>query len=187
MVRPVIGMEEPWFYRNHAQFTVTQSGELGFQAARSHDTVPIDRCLLLHSLLDEMYVALDLDWPELERLSLRAGIHTGEQLCIFEAADDEAPELEVDLPLSCVLQRRDGSEVVLVGSSSYHEVLKGKTYRVSASSFFQVNTTQAEVLLDVVAAYLEPQAEEGKEDGLLCSQFPKARWQSFGRYIREEQ
>ncbi len=37
------------------------------------------------------------------------------------------------------------------------------------------------------ALYLEPLAEEGKEEGLLCSQFPKARWQSFGRYLREEQ
>ncbi len=32
------------------------------------------------------------------------------------------------------------------------------------------------------ALYLEPQTEEGKEEGLLCSQFPKARWQSFGHY-----
>jgi hypothetical protein len=36
------------------------------------------------------------------------------------------------------------------------------------------------------ALYLEPLPEEGKEEGLLLSQFPKARWQSFGRYIREE-
>lgn len=34
--------------------------------------------------------------------------------------------------------------------------------------------------------YLEPRTEEGKEEGLLCSQFPKARWKGFGRYLREE-
>lgn len=35
--------------------------------------------------------------------------------------------------------------------------------------------------------YLDPQPEEGKEEGLLCSQFPKARWKGFSRYLQEEQ
>ncbi len=34
--------------------------------------------------------------------------------------------------------------------------------------------------------YLDPRAEEGKEEGLLCSQFPKARWKGFSRYLQEE-
>ena len=35
--------------------------------------------------------------------------------------------------------------------------------------------------------YLNPWPEEGREDGLLCSQFPKARWKGFRRYLQEEQ
>jgi 23S rRNA (uracil1939-C5)-methyltransferase len=182
----VEGVAGPWFYRNHAQFVAAGSGELGFLAARSHDVVPIERCLLLHPLLDEMHAALDpsgrasgrsLDWPELRRLILRAGIHTGERMCIFEAeagaAPDggapvgEAPELEVDLPISCLLRTRDGGDAVLIGSSVYHEVLKGRTYRVSSSSFFQVNTEQAETLLDAVYAYLDPQPADTLLD-LYC-------------------
>ncbi len=166
-VRPALGMSEPWFYRNHVQFTATESGALGFQAAGSHDVVPIDRCLLLHPLLDEMHAVLDLDWPELRRLILRAGTHTGEQMCVFEAEDDDAPELEVDLPLSCLLRLSDGTDVVLIGSGAYHEVLHDMTYRVSASSFFQVNTEQAEVLLDVVHAYLDPRPADTLLD-LYC-------------------
>lgn len=159
-VRPVMGMEEPWFYRNHAQFRPDRSGQLGFQASRSHDVVPIDQCLLLHPLLDELYVALDLDWPELRQLSLRAGIHTGEQMCIFEIGDDAFPELEVDLPVSCVLRLSDGRDVALIGRDAYHEELRGRLFRISAASFFQVNTEQAEVLLDVVAELLDPQPKD---------------------------
>ena len=167
VVRSTLGMVEPWFYRNHAQFTVAESGELGFQTAGSHEVTPVDRCLLLHPLLDEMHAVLDLDWPELRRLILRAGLRTGEQMCVFEAEDDDAPELEVDLPLSCLLRLHHGSDVVLIGSNAYHEVLHGRTYRVSSSSFFQVNTEQANVLLDVVLAYLDPQADDTLLD-LYC-------------------
>jgi 23S rRNA (uracil1939-C5)-methyltransferase len=175
-VRSVLGApSEPWFYRNHVQFSVTEAGALGFQAAGSNDVVPIERCLLLHPLLDEMHAALDLDWPELRRLILRAGIHTGEMLCVFEAGAspngetpaDEAPELEVDLPVSCLLRRSDGTDMVLIGSSVYHETLRGHVYRVSSSSFFQVNTEQAEVLLDVIHAYLDPQPTDTLLD-LYC-------------------
>jgi len=178
-VRPTIGAVEtphpegyledealpsgPWFYRNHAQFTTdskSRPSSLGFAAAGSHDVVPIERCLLLHPLLDEMYAELDLDWPELTRLSLRAGIHTGEQLCIFEAYDDQVPELEVDVPISLVFRQRDGTDLTLIGSGAYHELLHGRRFRVSAASFFQVNTAQAETLLDVVQTYLDPRPHD---------------------------
>jgi 23S rRNA (uracil1939-C5)-methyltransferase len=159
-VLPAIGMDEPWLYRNHVQFSVDEAGRLGFMAVNSHDVIPIDRCLLLHPLLDELYVALDLDWPELTELSLRAGIHSGERMCILETADGLAPDLEVDFPLSCVLRLDDGTDVVLIGQSAYHEVLKGRRFRISAGSFFQVNTAQTEVMLDVVERYLEPGADD---------------------------
>jgi 23S rRNA (uracil1939-C5)-methyltransferase len=133
---------------------------LGFAAAGSRDVVPIERCLLLHPLLDEMYGQLDLDWPELTRLSLRAGIHTGERLCVFEAYDDEIPELEVDVPMSCVFRQRDGTDLTLIGSGAYHEILNGQRFRVSAASFFQVNTAQAETMLDVVQTYLDPRPHD---------------------------
>jgi 23S rRNA (uracil1939-C5)-methyltransferase len=114
-----------------------------------------------------MHAVLDLDWPELRRLILRAGVHTGEQMCVFEAEDDNAPELEVDLPLSCLLRLSDGTDAVLIGSGAYHEVLHDVVYQVSASSFFQVNTAQTEVLLNVVHSYLDPRPEDTLLD-LYC-------------------
>jgi len=159
-VEPTWGMQEPWFYRNHVQFSVTEDGQLGFQSAQSHQVVPIEQCLLLHPLLDELHAALSLAWPELTRLSLRAGIYTGEQMCILESRDDLAPELEVDIPLSCLLRRRDGTDVVLIGRDAYREKLHGRTFRISSSSFFQVNTLQAERLIEVVTQYLQPAPQD---------------------------
>jgi 23S rRNA (uracil1939-C5)-methyltransferase len=155
-IRDVRGMDDPWAYRNHVQFTLSEEGELGFQGARSHDVVPIARCLLLHPLLDEMHQMLDVQWPELSRLSLRAGTRTGEQMVIFEPTGGDMPELEVDVPLSCVLRLPDGRHVPLIGSEMLHERLRDRVFRILAGSFFQVNTVQAERLLDAVEAYLDP-------------------------------
>lgn len=160
VVHPTVGMVEPWHYRNHVQFSVSDSGQLGFMAANSHQVVPIEHCLLLHPLLDELYDALDIELPGLQRLSLRAGTRTGEQMILFEMEGDEPPELEVDLPVSCVLQLSDGSSITLVGSPYLHEQLAEHTYRLSASSFFQVNTLQAEMLAQQVIAYLAPTLDD---------------------------
>jgi 23S rRNA (uracil1939-C5)-methyltransferase len=159
-IRPVIGMAEPWCYRNHIQFALTDDGRLGFVAARSSGrarrVVPIEVCYVLHPLLDGVLTALDLAPSGLKRLSLRAGINTGQRMIIFETEDDEPPDLEVDFPLSCVLLLSDGRAATLIGKSHIVESLAGREYRISAGSFFQVNTVQAEALVHQVINMLGP-------------------------------
>jgi 23S rRNA (uracil1939-C5)-methyltransferase len=157
-VRPMLGMDNPWHYRNHVQFGVSEDSELGFMAAGSHQVVPIERCLLLHALLEELFDSLDIELPGLRRLTLRAGVNTGERMIILEMVGDP-PQVEVDLPVSFVLMLSDGTPVTLLGSSYLHERLAGRMYRVAAPSFFQVNTEQAEVLVALVRTYLNATAD----------------------------
>jgi 23S rRNA (uracil1939-C5)-methyltransferase len=158
-VRPMLGMDNPWHYRNHVQFSVSEDGGLGFMATGSHRVVPIERCLLLHALLEELHDSLDMELPGLRRLTLRAGVNTGERMTILEMAEDQPPDIEVDLPISFVLLLSDGTPVTLLGSSYIHERLAGRMYRVSAPSFFQVNTQQAEQLVSMVRTYLNATAD----------------------------
>jgi 23S rRNA (uracil1939-C5)-methyltransferase len=113
----------------------------------------------MHPLLEEMYDAIDIELPGLHRLNLRAGVHSGEQMIILEMEEDQPPELEVDLPISFVLLLRDGTPVTLLGSSYIHESLGSRMYRLSAPSFFQVNTQQAEILVSLVCTYLHATTE----------------------------
>jgi 23S rRNA (uracil1939-C5)-methyltransferase len=159
-VEPMLASPDTWRYRNHAQFTPSSDGRLGFKMARSKRVVPIAGCLLLHPLLADLFSTLDLALPGLERLSLRAGIRTGETMLILETVDDEPPGIEVDVPVSCVLLLEDGTPVNLVGSNHFVEMLDDRKFRVSAPSFFQVNTTQAERLVKVVAAFLQLTGDE---------------------------
>jgi len=164
-VRSPLPDSSGWAYRNHAQFHPAPGEGLGFQAAASHDVVAVDECLVLHPLLSDLYATLDLDLPGLMRLSLRAGAETGDLMLIFEMADDLPPALESDLPVSCVLLLSDGRYANLIGNNHITEIVAGRTYRVSAPSFFQVNTPQAGQLVQQVLAYLDLKGGETVLDG----------------------
>ena len=155
-VQEIIGAAEPWAYRNHAQFSTTLEGQLGFLTADTHHVVPVEECLILDPLLDELRAALDMEWPQLHRLSLRCGSATGDRMAIFELNDYEDFDIEVDFPVSCVILLADGEAVVLMGNAYLEEQVAGRDYRISANSFFQVNTAGAEALVALVHDSLAP-------------------------------
>ena len=143
-------------YRNNVQFGLTPEGRLGFRRAASHDVVAVERCLLLEPRLDDLHAALDVAWPELISVDLRAGTEVDDTLILFEAGGDEAPELEIDLPTACALLTRRGLTPLIGEPWVFIEVL-GRRSRVSAESFFQVNTVGAAALVEIVTAYADPQ------------------------------
>ena len=88
-------------------------------------------------------------------MSLHAGINTGDALILFETAGDAQPELEITLPAACALLTPLGIEP-LIGEPWITEEVLGRRYRVSAESYFPVNTTGAAALVEIVAAYADP-------------------------------
>ena len=159
-VKEVLAVGEPFHYRNHMQFTVAPDGRLGLLRAESHQVIPVDTCLLLHPLLAELYQALELGWEGLRRVVLRAGVNTGERMVILETDEEEAPELEVDMPVSVVLHRPKKPPFPLAGLPFIHERVGDLTFRISSESFFQVNTAGAEALVQRVRDYLAPKGHE---------------------------
>lgn len=166
-VQPIIGAAEPWGYRNHAQFSVTPEGRLGFLTADTHHVVPVHECLLLDPLLDDLWETLDMAWPQLHRLSLRCGSATGDLMAIFELDHYEDFDIEVDFPVSCLILLADGEAVVLMGNAYLTEHVAGRDYHISAGSFFQVNTAGAEALVALVRDCLTPTSDDTLLD-LYC-------------------
>lgn len=159
-MRPTLADQSGWEYRNHAQLHPVPGGGLGFQRASGEGIITIDDCLVLHPLLGDLYDSLDLDLDELIRLTLRAGTATGDRMLVFEMEDDLPPALETDAPISCVILLADGAFANLVGNNYVTEVVAGHTYRISAPSFFQVNTSQAAKLVQLAMEYLDLQGDE---------------------------
>jgi 23S rRNA (uracil1939-C5)-methyltransferase len=160
IVHAAIGMKNPWAYRNHVRLGVDRLGQVGYYAPKSRDIVPVDECLIAHPLLNELWGALDLQCEGLRHISLRAGVNTGEQMLILEGDSESMPELGLDMPISCLYQYGRGGIAVMAGSSYYHERLDNRTFRVSGPSFFQVNTQQAQCLIETVRAFLSLQPQD---------------------------
>jgi 23S rRNA (uracil1939-C5)-methyltransferase len=163
-VQSTVPDDTGWAYRNHAQFHPAPGGGLGFQRA-SRDgggphVMPIEYCMILHPLVSELYDVIDLDVEGLIRLVLRAGTATGDRLIGFEMEEDKPPALESDEAVSCVLLLGEGGYANLIGDNYITEVVAEHTYRISASSFFQVNTPQAAELVRLALRYLDLSGDE---------------------------
>jgi 23S rRNA (uracil1939-C5)-methyltransferase len=152
-VRPIVPAPAPFGYRNQAQFHLTPEGQLGFRASHLNEIIPIRECHLLAPALADLFPRIQIEsMPEIERLTLRVGAEE-DTLVVLEAEAD-APEIEIDLPVSAALLRPDGASLALADRDYSVEVVKGRAFKVSAGSFFQVNTAVAELLVDhVVTAF----------------------------------
>ena len=152
-IRPVLPSPAEFNYRNHVQFALTEAGELGFRAANSHTTLPIHACHLLHPALAELFPHVRAEGGlEVDYLTLRAGADD-DALVVFETGA-EAPEVELDLPISAALLRPDGTSFTVAGRDYVVAEVRGRPFRVSAGSFFQVNAALTETLVDLVLAAL---------------------------------
>lgn len=141
-IQPIVPSPNPWNYRNYIQFHLTRDGRIGFQAPRSHEIIPIKECYLPEEVIDQIWPLLDLEpIPGLGRVSLRSG--ADDDLVVILESSDPAPfELIVDLPLS-VIHTGPGGSLILAGDDHSFIEVADRSFRVSAGSFFQVNTPMA--------------------------------------------
>jgi 23S rRNA (uracil1939-C5)-methyltransferase len=143
-VREAVASSLEWNYRNHVQFHLDRNGKLGFMEARSGTVLPIRECHLPEMPLDDLWPALQFEpGLGLERVSLRLGAE--EAMLVLESP--EPPELELEAGLS-VIHLRGGEAVVMAGDEALTMVVNARPFRLSAGSFFQVNTAMAGRMVD---------------------------------------
>lgn len=134
-VLPTLPSPEQFNYRNHARFTVGKFGDMGFVRRGTHRLIPIRECLLMAPWINQTIDQLRGDCSESRALNLRYGVNTGDYL-IQPKFKNPAVELETGQPF-------------------YNETLLGHPFQVGAPSFFQVNTHQAERMIELVREYLQ--------------------------------
>ena len=175
-VEEILGAKDPAHYRNKSQYPVGAGGAIGFFQARSHQVVPIDRCLIQSEVSDKTAKAVG-DWMKKYKISAydeRTGkglirhIYVrvnkkGESLCCVIANGKQLPrEPELAAFVQAAAPRTVG--VVLNTNTKKGNVILGDKYRtiwgqdflmdtlcglqfkLSVPSFYQVNRNQAEVL-----------------------------------------
>ena len=141
-VQPMVASPQEWNYRNNIQFHLSRAGELGYIRANSRDMFPISECHLPEAALNKLWPGLEFD-PDLglERISLRLGLDD-EIMLVLESDRPELPELELEAALS-VVHLIGEDTLVMAGDEAIPISVKDRIFRVSAASFFQVNTAMA--------------------------------------------
>jgi 23S rRNA (uracil1939-C5)-methyltransferase len=166
-IRDTIGMSVPRNYRNKMSLVVEHQAALpsiGFYKQRSHDVVPIDACPIVMQQLSDYVGRLNAGRLDEEiataleparHLVARAARASGQAVFTVttdrasEAVERAAPALQSRLPgvigvtnsyelnsENAIMGRR---QRVVAGEAEIEETIGGIRYRVSASSFFQVN------------------------------------------------
>jgi 23S rRNA (uracil1939-C5)-methyltransferase len=152
-LQPMIASQDEWNYRNHVQFHLTPEGKPGYVAANGREVMPISECHLPQTTLNKLWPSLEFDpGLGLERISLRVGVNA-ECMLVLESEDPEPPELELETDLSVVHLTGDDM-VVMAGDEALSISVNDRNFRVSAASFFQVNSKMAGNLVDHLLEHL---------------------------------
>lgn len=165
-LRQIVASPIKWNYRNNVQYHVDQNGKLGYQRHSSHEIIPIQECFLSAPGFEDIRKAMSLD-PDsgIRQVSLRSG-KDDDLLILLESESDDPPEMEIDFPAS-VVHVSPAGEVVLAGNDHLFMKVSERAFKVSAGSFFQVNLTVAELMVEHVLSLL-PESKMSCALELFC-------------------
>jgi 23S rRNA (uracil1939-C5)-methyltransferase len=137
-IYPMVAAVNPWAYRNHVRFSTGKLyGDAGFVPRTRRGLVKVNECPVAVPWINDQIPDLQGKVANLHQVQLRHSDATNESLI--------NPKIE---------QIQTAS-----GQSFYHEELAGFHFRISQSSFFQVNSMQAENLVRLVSDALPNEAE----------------------------
>jgi len=155
-VQAMIASPSPWNYRNHVQFHLTKEAKIGYIGANLRLTptvISITECHLPEESINSFWPQLEFEaGTNIERVSLRAG-RDDDLMLILESDSAESPELEIEAEIS-VAHMFEENAVVIAGNDHILIPVLGRDFRVSAASFFQVNTALAEKMVEHLLTYL---------------------------------
>ncbi len=115
-------------WRSRVRYAVDAADRAGLLKHRSHEVVPVDRCLIAHPAIQELPVlsGSGARWPQAEAVATVAS-STGEVT---------------------VSTLADGTATVVRGQDEVHEEAAGRRWQVPAEAFWQVHPAAADTLTD---------------------------------------
>jgi len=179
-VHPIVGMLEPWHYRNKALLPIHASG-MGFYAKWSHEVIPITTCVIQAQDLAPILQAMHR-WMRANGLTGYDETHQSGEIRGILCRQSES-ELVIVVLARCPLQgvqnweelrhiqgitglgwmlnqadrnrMVDGPVVPVMGSLTLTHQVEGLTLQVPAPSFFQINHSQYTGMMAQIRTYLQ--------------------------------
>ncbi|MGC3860390.1 class I SAM-dependent RNA methyltransferase [Micromonospora chersina] len=137
-VEPLPGGPLGW--RSRVRYAVDAAGRAGLLKHRSHEVVPIDRCLIAHPAIQDLPVLTPSGarWPEADAVETVAS--TGGDVSVVAFAE--------------------GAPTPVSGPAEVREVAAGRDWTLQASGFWQVHPAAADTLVGAVLDLLDPRPGE---------------------------
>lgn len=148
-VSPIQPHPQPFGYLNSLTLSPMADGGLGLWSPSLRQVMPIELCHILHPQLMELWQDIDLDLPELRKVTLRVDSYE-QVLLTMEVTGVEPPSLLADFPVSVALVLPDQTAVSLVGDFVQNHVVKGREFAISPSVYFPSSWAGAEMLVETV-------------------------------------
>ncbi len=185
---PPIATSE-WHYRNKTQYPLAPPLKIGYFRSKTHQVIDIEKCLIhpesfdrIRSLLknlindskERVYDEIK-HYGNLRHIIIRQGFNTGEYLLILVTKINRLrpfvfQELIRSFPeIVGIVQNINPSKTNRILGDKFHtlyeqdfycEKVLNKKFKVSAESFFQVNTAQTEHIAKLIKKFLAPQSTE---------------------------
>ena len=143
-------------WRTVVTFAVDQEGVAGLRKHRSHEIVPVDRCLIAHDLVSGVDVT-GRRWPGAESVEVAVVPETGEVGVLVDGRPAPLPEVAAD---SVQIRGRPRGRSHVLGTGHLTQRAAGRDWRVSLGGFWQVHPAAADTLARDVLAALDPQPGE---------------------------
>ena len=192
-INPIIGMENPWMYRNKAQvpFETKKGLSYGFYRAHSHDILPFETCFIQNddsnkilAFIKAFYLEHGVNPDDLRHVLIKKAVVSEEIMVVFihknkhlPLQDEIVEALKAEFPLikAILLNVNPGEDNVILGKktiqltkeSTITDKLGDFTFQISATSFYQVNPIQAKKLYETAINVANIQADETVLD-LYC-------------------
>ena len=168
LVQDVIGMEDPWYYRNKIVYSV-DGHKISFMKKKSHEVMDCQSCMIQDKVIDKVLEELRREHREgrlgegfgeglgketregageglreevkegLRRITVKSSFSTGETMVILDVK---------------------GEKIIHSGGPLIRDKLLGLVFEISPESFYQVNPIQTEKLYKKVGEYCELKGEE---------------------------
>lgn len=149
---PVVvdGPDVPIGTRTSVRGVADDDGRFAFRRRRSNELVRVAGCLVAHPLVEE--VMADGRFPPGAEVTIRAGARTGDRLVLVDHRDRSISVADsydgIEVPAGSTI----ATEAALRSGRrfSHREEVAGRSWTISAHSFFQPGPEGAEALVEVV-------------------------------------
>lgn len=162
LINPIVSSDEHLFYRNKITLQVNKT--IGYYKEKTNVIIPIKKCYIADVKINKIYDILkdNINMDNINQIIIRSTKNTSQSMVIFKTCGNVDTN-KIILLLKDLVQSIYINNELIYGQEKIIEELLDYKFYISPTSFFQVNTKQAEKLYEIAVNY----ADISKDDMVL--------------------